>query len=52
MLLNPYRHVIFPHENHTRIQDKNCPAIFLDRDGVIIKEKRYLSSPDQVELAY
>lgn len=26
------------------------PALFLDRDGVIIQEKEYISSPDQVEL--
>src|SRR5260221_14436857 len=26
------------------------PALFLDRDGVIIKETIYLSDPDEVEL--
>lgn len=26
------------------------PAVFLDRDGTIIREKRYLSDPDEVEL--
>jgi D-glycero-D-manno-heptose 1,7-bisphosphate phosphatase len=26
------------------------PALFLDRDGVIIEEKEYISNPDQVEL--
>ncbi len=32
-------------QSRTRI-----PAIFLDRDGVIIEEKHYLHDPDQVEL--
>ena len=50
MLLNAHRHVIFPNKNYKRFCDNNSPAIFLDRDGVIIKEKHYLSRPDQVEL--
>lgn len=29
--------------------DKKHPAIFLDRDGVIIKEKEYQSNPENIE---
>jgi len=29
---------------------ENKPALFLDRDGVIIKERHYLCEPDKVEL--
>ena len=29
---------------------ENKPALFLDRDGVIIKERHYLSEPNEVEL--
>jgi D-glycero-D-manno-heptose 1,7-bisphosphate phosphatase len=39
---------------HRLILAKPCPiatpALFLDRDGVIIKDKHYLSCPNQVEL--
>ena len=52
MLLTPHRHVIFPQKTETPVQRKNKPVLFLDRDGVIIKEKHYLSRPDQVELEY
>jgi len=33
-----------------RYSNTKTPAIFLDRDGVIIQEKHYLSDPEQVEL--
>ena len=36
--------VFLPKENKTR------PALFLDRDGVIIKEKHFISKPSDVEL--
>ncbi|MFZ5644544.1 MAG: D-glycero-alpha-D-manno-heptose-1,7-bisphosphate 7-phosphatase [Bacillota bacterium] len=29
---------------------KSCPAVFLDRDGVIIKEVGYITHPGQIEL--
>lgn len=34
----------------SRYSSTRTPAIFLDRDGVIIKEKHYLKDPEQVEL--
>ena len=52
MLLTPHRHVIFPLKAQNLFQSKNKPVLFLDRDGIIIKEKHYLSSPDQVELEH
>ncbi len=30
------------------MSDHDAPAVFLDRDGVIIAEKHYISDPDQV----
>jgi D-glycero-D-manno-heptose 1,7-bisphosphate phosphatase len=38
------------HEIHRPKGAARTPAIFLDRDGVIIEEKHYLRDPDQVEL--
>ena len=34
----------------SRYSSTKTPAIFLDRDGVIIQEKHYLKDPEQVEL--
>ena len=34
----------------SRYSSAETPAIFLDRDGVIIEEKHYLQDPEQVEL--
>lgn len=31
-------------------KNKKMPAVFLDRDGTLIYDKNYLSSPDQVKL--
>ncbi len=32
------------------VQREACPAVFLDRDGTLIKEVDYLSDPEKVEL--
>lgn len=32
------------------VDSKKVPAIFLDRDGVLIKDKHYISAPKDVEL--
>ena len=29
---------------------RDCGALFLDRDGVIINDVHYISNPDEVEL--
>ena len=34
----------------TTLQKNIQPALFLDRDGVIIEDKHYLSNPSKVEL--
>ena len=52
MLLTPRRHAIFPMKTKKLFHRENKPVLFLDRDGVIIKEKHYLSRADQVELEY
>ena len=35
-----------------KISSSPKPALFLDRDGVIIKEKHYISDPEKVELEF
>ena len=33
-----------------RLKNKKKPALFIDRDGVLLEEKHYLSDPEQVVL--
>lgn len=42
--------VIFFEDNFKKFDDTLSPAIFLDRDGVIIKDQNYISDPDKVIL--
>ncbi len=36
--------------NHPNLKNKKQSALFLDRDGVIIEDKHYLSNPSKVKL--
>ena len=42
--------ILINHQKLDQLRSKYQPALFLDRDGVIIKEKHYLKEPNLVEL--
>lgn len=44
--------ILINHQKLDQLRSKNQPALFLDRDGVIIKEKHYLKEPNLVELEH
>ena len=51
-MLDNGHHINFFYNNKVFLPKKNKarPALFLDRDGVIIKEKHFISKPSDVEL--
>ena len=53
-MLNNGHHINLFYENRLFFSKKNKkrPAIFLDRDGVLIKEKHYISNIKDIELEY
>ncbi len=53
-MLNNGHHINLFYENRLFLSknNKNRPAIFLDRDGVVIKENHYISDISEVELEF
>ena len=45
-----YKYINKDLKENFRIQNKLYPALFLDRDGVIIKDCHYIKDPSNVEL--